>query len=109
MSDFNLRTHLRRQRKFSEKTWGPGLRTGMCVDHIRKELLEIEADPENLEEWIDLILLSCDGALRTGATPEEIIETLVAKLEKNEGRDWPDWRTQAPDKAIEHIGGEEKE
>lgn len=31
-----------------------------------------------------------------------IVAALVAKQTKNEGRKWPDWRTQDPNKAIEH-------
>lgn len=32
---------------------------------------------------------------------------IVAKQTKNEGRTWPDWRSAAPGKAIEHVRGEE--
>ena len=43
------------------------------------------------------------GMGRTGATPEQIIEAVVAKQVRNEGRLWPDWRTADPNKAIEHV------
>lgn len=99
---FDMLTHLQRQRDFSERTFGPGTRTKGVVDHIRKELAEIEADPADITEWIDVVILALDGAWRAGFTPEQIIETLVAKQAKNEGRNWPDWRTADPDKAIEH-------
>ena len=33
---------------------------------------------------------------------ELIVNTLVSKQTKNEGRNWPDWRTAPADKAIEH-------
>ncbi len=73
-------------------------------DHIRKELDEIEADPDGHGEceWIDVIVLGFDGALRSGKSPEEIIDLIVAKQSKNESRTWLDWRTADPDKAIEH-------
>ena len=100
---FNLEIHLARQRSFSERTFGPGARTKGVIDHIRKELLEIEAAPADLSEWIDVVILALDGAWRTGATPEQIIAALVAKQDKNEARQWPDWRTAAPDQAIEHV------
>lgn len=32
-----------------------------------------------------------------------IIDAIKAKQAKNEARDWPDWRTRDPDKAIEHV------
>lgn len=94
--------HLQRQRDWSEKTFGPGTRAAGIVDHIRKELLEIEADPGDLAEWVDVVILALDGAWRSGATPEQIIEAIKAKQTKNEGRVWPDWRTMSADKAIEH-------
>ena len=95
--------HLDRQREFSEKTFGPGLRTNGVVDHIRKELVEILEDPTDLKEWVDVIILAFDGAWRTGAGSQEIIDAIVAKQTKNEQRTWPDWRTSDPDKAIEHT------
>lgn len=70
---------------------------------VRKELREIEQNPTDLEEWIDVMLLACDGAWRAGYEPKEMAAALAAKLAKNESRTWPDWRTADPDKAIEHI------
>lgn len=102
METFNLHAHLQRQRAFSEKTFGPGARTKGVIDHIRKELKEIEADPTDISEWIDVAILALDGAWRAGFTPEQIIQTLVAKQDKNEARTWPDWRTMSEDQAIEH-------
>ena len=79
------------------------------MDHIRKELLEIEADPGDLMEWIDVAILALDGAWRSGATPEQIIMALVGKQIKNEGRTWPDWKTMSPDAAICHVKVEGEE
>ena len=103
MNSFDFRRHLQRQRDWSAKTFGPGERSQGVVDHIRKELNEIEAAPFDLTEWIDVVILALDGAWRAGHSPDEIIAALVAKQAKNEGRKWPDWRTAAPGKAIEHI------
>lgn len=103
MLGFDLVAHLHRQRAFSERTFGPGARTAGVCDHIRKELREIEAAPGDTEEWVDVILLALDGAWRSGATPEQIAAALEAKQTKNEGREWPDWRTVPSDKAIEHV------
>lgn len=100
---FDLAAHLERQRAFSLRTFGPGMRTRGVIDHIRKELLEIEQKPADVEEWADVILLAFDGAWRTGAEPEDIIEAIAAKQKKNEARQWPDWRTANLDKAIEHV------
>jgi hypothetical protein len=100
---FDLIAHLYRQRAFSRATFGPGARTQGVLDHIRKETVEVERAPQDLSEWVDLILLSMDGAWRAGFSPEQIAEGIQAKQTKNEGRDWPDWRTADPGKAIEHV------
>lgn len=105
-SSFDLVAFIREQAAFSSKTFGPGRgtvpRTAAVIDHIRKELVEIEQNPHDLEEWIDVILLALDGAWRHGGTPKSICATLAAKLEKNQNRKWPDWRTAPMDKAICH-------
>lgn len=99
---FDFHGHLQRQREWSERTFGPGARTAGVVDHIRKELREIEADPSDVVEWIDVVILALDGAWRVGYSPAQIVGALVAKQAKNERRSWPDWRTMPADKAIEH-------
>lgn len=99
----DLVKHIERQKNWSERTFGPGPRVlGVC-DHIRKELREIEESPNDLSEWVDVVLLAIDGAWRAGYSPEDIVAGIAAKQEKNEGRHWPDWRTAPADKAIEHV------
>jgi hypothetical protein len=99
---YDLVAHLHRQREFSQQTFGPGARTAGVCDHIRKELVEIADKPNDVTEWVDVVLLALDGAWRAGYTPEQIAAAIEAKQTKNEGRDWPDWRTAPADKAIEH-------
>jgi hypothetical protein len=106
MSDWWLVGQLKRQRDFSLRTFGPGDardRAAGIFDHMVKEMGEILHAPNDLEEWIDLVLLAFDGAWRTGHSPEEIVAALEAKQAKNEARQWPDWRTAEPGKAIEHL------
>jgi hypothetical protein len=104
-SSFDLVKHLYRQRAFSVRTFGPGSRVAGVVDHIRKELNEIEAKPDDLSEWVDVVLLALDGAWRQGFIPEEIAQAIAEKQAKNEARRWPDWRTLPTDRAIEHVKG----
>ena len=99
---FDLISHIQRQKDFSLKTFGPGKRTKGILDHIKKELQEIEEEPESLE-WIDVVILALDGAWRVGFTPEEIVLAIEAKQTKNENRDWPDWKLFSQDEVIEHI------
>ncbi len=126
---YDLSQHLVRQSAFSAKAFGPGKRTGGILDHISKELAEVRAEaegsdettfnPKELEEWIDLVLLSLDGAWRCAAVPTSdgealhpndvadiVCQALIRKLVKNENRSWPDWRTAEPGKAIEHVRDE---
>lgn len=99
---FSLEAHLKRQAEFSARTFGPGARVDGVTDHIAKELKEVRDSGGDLKEWVDVIILGFDGALRSGATPAQVIEAIVAKQTKNESRTWPDWRTAEPGKAIEH-------
>jgi hypothetical protein len=108
---FDLIAHIYRQRAFSRATFGPGARTQGVCDHIRKELAEIERAPADLDEWIDVILLSLDGAWRCAEAnertdhciPEIICQRIGLVQGRNERRDWPDWRSADPNKAIEHV------
>lgn len=100
---FDLIQHLRRQWAFSQRTFGPGPRTSRVLEHIRKELSEVEAAPEDPIEWADVLLLTFDGAMRAGHSPEAICQALIRKLAINEQRTWPDWRTADPTRPLEHI------
>ncbi len=110
----DLKQHLIRQMAFSHATFGPGERTDGVIDHIRKELVEVaKADGES-SEWVDVVILALDGLTRRLAycngdrrDPAQVAETacnmIEGKQSRNEARDWPDWRTSEPDKAIEHV------
>lgn len=95
--------HLEQQRAWSRATFGSGPRTLGVLEHIRKELAEIEAAPADVEEWVDVIILALDGAWRAGWEPQQIIDAIKAKQAKNEARTWPDWRTMSEDQPIEHV------
>lgn len=95
--------HLRRQRAWSLDTFGPGERTLGVIDHIRKELDEVAAAPDDASEWADIVILALDGAMRAGIEPQDVIDAVIAKQAKNEAREWPDWRGLPADRAIEHV------
>lgn len=105
---YDLIHHLYRQRDFSHDTFGPGQRTKGTLNHIRKELNEIEQAPLDLEEWIDVVILAFDGAWRAGHAPEMIARALLLKQTKNEKRTWPNWRDYDEDAVIEHIKEDSK-
>lgn len=94
---------LERQAEWSERTFGPGDRTQSVIAHIRKELKEIEQDPNDIVEWIDVMQLAFDGVRRMGYDIDTILKTYDEKQKINEKRTWPDWRTHPIDQPIEHI------
>lgn len=102
----NLYQYINQQTKWARETFGPGDihdRVDGLVDHIQKELVEIKSDPTDIMEWIDLIILALDGATRAGHSAGDICRALELKQQINFQREWPDWRTVQPGKAIEHI------
>lgn len=94
---------LRRQIPWSTRTFGEGRRTKGITDHIAKELEEIRAEPDDLMEWVDVILLGLDGAWRAGYTASEVQEAIQAKQRYNMDRIWPRFKGEVPDQAIEHV------
>jgi len=84
----HLIEYLNLQRYWSAMTFGPGLRTIGLTKHIQEELLEIQAEPTDVYEWIDVVILALDGAWRAGYTSEEIVDALVKKQQINLQRKW---------------------
>lgn len=103
---------------FSSEIFGPMGERGVQgnIDHIRKELAEIEAKPGDLSEWIDVVLLALDGAMRAhvcfnqdatiDAAHTAVEKELRRKLAENMQRDWPDWREVPVGTAVEHVRNE---
>lgn len=123
MTDFVA--HLTRQGAVSQANFGPGPRTKGVIDHLKKEIREVEKVYEENDgnpdmkvhadaalEWADIAILGLDGLIRAvaasrpgwsfDAVAAEAVRLIVQKQGINEKRDWPDWRTAPADKAIEH-------
>jgi len=99
----DLEKFIEEQKKFSKIAFGPYPRPKGIIEHIKSELEEIEKDPEDLLEWVDVILLAIDGAWRAGYSGSTIEAALKHKLEVNKNREWPDWRDADEGEAIEHV------
>ncbi len=97
----SLTAYLTRQWGWSARTFGPGRRTKGILQHIRKELLEVEAKPDDLSEWVDVAILAMDGFWRHGGDVDGFMPALLAKQEKNFARQWPEPTSE--DHAIEHV------
>lgn len=82
----NLIDYIQKHIGWSQSTFGKSISTHRLTNHIRKELLEIEAAPHDLEEWCDVIILGIDGAWRSGYTAPAIAAMLEAKQAKNQAR-----------------------
>jgi hypothetical protein len=101
---FDLAAFFDAKAAWSRETFGPGDRYAGVIAHIRKELDEIEAEPSEAVEWIDVVLLAMDGAWRSaGLDGGEFVAVLKAKDGANRMRTWPDWRTLKPGEVSEHV------
>ena len=106
MKLFNLADYIYEHKEFSQNTFGPGDRQEGIIQHIRKELLEVqdaEGKYEKFEEWTDVIILAIDAIWRLGIPITEVEDMLVYKQMKNKMREWPDWRQMRQDQPIEHV------
>ena len=77
------------------------MRTIGITEHIKKEIEEIRANPSDVEEWIDVMILALDGYWRAGGTANLLMDHLLAKQAKNFSRKWP--APQAEDVPMEHV------
>lgn len=90
MEQPSLEFYIASHKAWSFRTFGPPKETDavkLCT-HIAKEISEVLAKPNDVMEWVDIIILAIDGALRTGHSPREIAEALVKKLNINISRQW---------------------
>lgn len=74
--------------KWSRDTFGEELTVAGLIHHLKKELKEVEADPTDIEEWVDVIFLALDGIARSGHSGKALILAMVAKHQKNRKRTW---------------------
>lgn len=87
--------------RWSTKTFGEGKRTRGLLEHLRRELAEIEQNPDDLVEWVDVILLAMDGYQRHGG--RTLLEDLRKKHNVNMRRTWPS--PESEDHPAEHDRG----
>jgi hypothetical protein len=90
---------------WADETFGPSLSPDSTIAHLKKEVEELVADPSNVTEYADCMILLIDAARRVGITMDLLLDHCWAKLEINIRRKWG-----PPDKdgIIEHIKEEGK-
>jgi hypothetical protein len=74
--------------RWSNNTFGTGPRFKGNMEHIRRELAEIEANPSDPIEYADVVILTFDTAMRQGITPHQLCKALEEKQLINFGREW---------------------
>lgn len=60
--------------------------------HLSEEAQEAAADPADISEWADCMILLLDGARKAGFDTAKLYDAVLAKMEVNKKRTW-----QAPD------------
>ena len=95
-----LREVLTNQMDWSRRTFGSGRRTIGITKHIEKECAEVRENPDDLSEWIDIMILAMDGYWRAGGTPEMILHSIIAKQAINRERKYPKTNEDEPS---EHV------
>jgi hypothetical protein len=83
-----LREYIQNHISWSREAFGEGNQAEKICNHIEKELEEIRETPNDLYEWVDVIILAIDGAWRAGYSPIEIINALISKQATNFERRW---------------------
>lgn len=83
-----LREYIQRHKDWSLSTFGEGQRTDGLCKHIENELAEIRQNPNDVFEWVDVIILAIDGAWRAGYSPVQIVNALIQKQAINFERKW---------------------
>jgi hypothetical protein len=74
--------------RWSNNTFGIGPRFKGNMEHIRRELAEIEANPTDATEYADVIILTADTAMRQGISPHALCKALEEKQLVNFERKW---------------------
>lgn len=66
------------------------------LKHLSAEALEAAAEPSDLSEWADMQFLFWDAQRKAGFSDEQITQAMVAKLQVNKARQWPEPKEGEP-------------
>jgi len=73
--------------EWSKKTF-PGATTQSALEHLKDEIKEIEADPSDVVEYADALMLLMEAAARNQITVDQILVAFQEKHQKNTTRKW---------------------
>ena len=93
-----VRTH----KEWSDKTFGLPSERGPIgpLKHLAKEVNECLANPADLMEYADCLLLILDASHRQGLSAEQLIDLAIEKVHINEKRQWNVGDVNSP---AEHV------
>jgi Protein of unknown function (DUF550) len=76
---------------WSQRTFGSDAVRGPIgpLQHLKRECDEAIANPGDVEEFADVLLLTLDASRRAGFSLNALVAAAYAKVEKNEQRAWP--------------------
>lgn len=66
------------------------------LKHLSAEALEAAAAPDDHSEWADMQFLFWDAQRKAGISDEQITQAMVAKLQVNKARQWPEPKEGEP-------------
>jgi hypothetical protein len=92
------------QSKWSQETFGTDAERGPIgpLKHLAKEASEAQANPKDIKEHADILILWLDASRRAGFKPMQVVEAALEKMKENKARKWPP-KGSMPDEAVEHI------
>ncbi len=99
----NLGRYATEKMVWSKRTFGEGARTRGLLEHLRDEVNEVEKDPYDLTEWIDIMMLAIDGYWRHGGKNYRLMNDLWKKFEICKMRVYP--TPVGPEDMSQHIRG----
>ena len=106
---FDLKGFVTQQREFSAGAFRPGSRKVGVANHILEECNEAQSQPDDLSEWVDLMLLSLDAAWRSGLSASEIARRIAPGRHRAGEGDLIDCLKRGDHKVTEWAIGEDGE
>jgi len=96
--------------QWAATTFGPSSERGPIgpLKHLEKEAKEAQESPFDESEYADCMILVMDCAHRAGIDLDDLIDSVIRKMEVNKSREWPDWKDSDQNEPIEHIREEQE-
>ena len=93
--------------EWSQATFGKDKNRGPvgALKHLAKEASEAAANPSDIIEYADCLLLLLDATRRAGWKIGDVVNAAERKMEINKNREW---QTPSPDAPTEHVPSDQE-